>query len=571
MTSSSPTGYRFRLGSVLLLVVAGIYFGRLCQLQLFQHQYYLTEAKNNYFKSPNNSLNRGSIFFSTKGGELISAATLKPSYTLVINPSRLKDPEVIFQQLKTILPDLDEEIFFQSANKHDDPYEEIANRLELAIAEQIKKLNLNGVYLEKRNYRFYPARNSAAHAIGLMGYDEQDKYVGRYGLEKYYEEILARPEDKVYKNFFLEIFSGIKHRYTYKQSRQGDIVSTIEPAVQNILEQQLSVVKEEYLAESAHGIILDPQTGEIYAMASLPNYDPGAKQKDIEVLKNPLVQSVFEMGSIIKPLTMAAAIDSGAVTPETTYYDAGQITLNEKTIKNYDGRGRGTVNMQAVLNQSLNTGVVFAVQQMGLKKFGDYLHNFGFKEKSGLDLPGEIICLTSNLNSGREIEFATASFGQGIALTPIATTRALAVLANGGKLIQPHLIKKIRYANQEEVSPAITPARQVIKPETSQTITNMLVKVVDEALLGGQAKLDRFTIAAKTGTAQTSRQGQGGYSEDRYLHSFFGYFPAYQARFLVFLFVVNPQNSRYASGTMTKPFSEITKFLLNYYQVPPDR
>jgi len=228
--------------------------------------------------------------------------------------------------------------------------------------------------------------------------------------------------------------------------------------------------------------------------------------------------------------------------------------------------------MQEVLNQSLNTGMVFVMQSMGRGAFAKYMNAYELGEETGIDLPNEARGLTNNLSSPRDVEYATAAFGQGIALTPIALTRALASLGNGGTLPEPHLLKEIRYGAglSKGYVPNGSPKR-VLKEETSEEITRMLVKVVDEALVGGTVKLPNYTIAAKTGTAQISKGEGRGYYDDRYLHSFFGYFPAYDPKFIIFLYAVEPKGARYASQTLTDPFMNLAKFLLAYYEVPPDR
>ena len=227
--------------------------------------------------------------------------------------------------------------------------------------------------------------------------------------------------------------------------------------------------------------------------------------------------------------------------------------------------------MQEVLNQSLNTGATFVALKMGNKKFSEYMKSFGLGTETGIDLPNETKGLISNLDSTREIEMATASYGQGIAMTPIGTVRALAALGNGGYLVTPHLVKKIQFDNGLFKKITFEPGKQVISSETSEEITRMLVKVVDEALAGGKVKLPDYSIAAKTGTAQMSDEGRSGYVDGKYLHSFFGYFPAYNPKFLIFLFHTYPKGVRYASETLTQPFMDITKFLINYYEIPPDR
>jgi cell division protein FtsI/penicillin-binding protein 2 len=320
-------------------------------------------------------------------------------------------------------------------------------------------------------------------------------------------------------------------------------------------------------------VIINPKDGSIYAMAKSPTFDLNKFQEveDVSVFNNQIVGGVYEMGSITKPLTMAAAIDAGAVTASTTYDDKGFLTLSNYTIYNYDKKGRGVTDMQSVLNQSLNTGAVFAMQQLGKDKFKEYMLDYGIGEKTGIDLPGEGRNLISNLDTNRDIEYANASFGQGIALTPIATVRALSVLANGGYLITPHIVGKIDYTGGFSEEIKYPKGRQVLKAATSEEISRMLVRVVDEALMGGTIKLANYSVAAKTGTAQLELEDHKGYYQDRFLHSFFGYFPAYDPSFLIFLFTQDPQGEEYASHTLTTPFMNLTKFLINYYDLPPDR
>jgi cell division protein FtsI/penicillin-binding protein 2 len=278
------------------------------------------------------------------------------------------------------------------------------------------------------------------------------------------------------------------------------------------------------------------------------------------------------MGSIMKPLTVAAGLDSGAIVPETTYYDTGEIVLDQKTIRNHDGRARGTVPMQEVLNQSLNLGASFIALRMGGDTMREYfLDKFKLGSETGIDLPGELHGLVENLQSPRQVEYATAAFGQGIAVTPIQTVRALAALANGGKLVTPHLVREIRYDVGLTQTLSWGQNEQVLSEKTAREVSRMLTEVVDTALLQGEITLERYSVAAKTGTAQVANPGGGGYYEDRFLHSFFGYFPSYDSRFIVFLFSLEPQGASFASQTLTQPFHALTQFLISYYDIPPDR
>jgi cell division protein FtsI (penicillin-binding protein 3)/stage V sporulation protein D (sporulation-specific penicillin-binding protein) len=269
---------------------------------------------------------------------------------------------------------------------------------------------------------------------------------------------------------------------------------------------------------------------------------------------------------------MAAALDVGVLNALTTYNDKGSVVVEKKEIFNFDKKARGPgTSMQEVLNQSLNTGMVFVYQKLGKEKMRDYLLSYGIKEKTGIDLPNETSGLVANLNSPREIEHANASFGQGVALTPVEMIRALASLSNGGNLVTPHIVKKINYENGLEKDLVYPTTRTKISEATSGEITRMLVNVMDKSLKSGLAKFEHYSVAVKTGTAQVANLNTGGYYEDRHTHSFFGYFPAYDPKFIVFLYAVNPKGVPYASQTWADPFLEITKFLINYYEIPPDR
>jgi len=392
-------------------------------------------------------------------------------------------------------------------------------------------------------------------------------------LEKYYENILARDGGKKTNiNFFAEIFAGIKEIVGAK-SEEGDISLTIEPEVQGFLERTLEGLQKKYSPEMAGGVIIEPSTGKILAMAVKPDFNPNnyGEVKNMSLFLNPIVQSVFEMGSIMKPLTLAASIDSGAITPKTTYYDKGYIVLNGLRIENYEGKSEGRVDMQEVLSKSLNMGAIFAMQKMGKKKFLQYFESYGLGEKTGVDLPDEVRGKISNLKSGRDVEYATAAFGQGIAVTPIAMASALSSLANGGLLMRPYVVDEIDFDNAPDKKIKPVERRRVLKKETAEDISRMLVRAADESLLRKKRRLEHYSVAVKTGTAQMHRKNERGYYKNEYLHSFFGYAPAFNAKFLILLFLTKPQGVRYAVRSLSDPFMNIVKFMINYYGIEPDR
>lgn len=561
---------RIRFISAIIIFVALVVSIRLYFVQVVRGEHFSAEAERQNVNESTIAYDRGSIYFQSKNNELVPAAISRSGFTVSVNPETISDPEKIYESLSKVLA-LDREEFLAKASKKDDSYEEIAKHLNAETADKIKGLNLYGVTLSVDKWRFYPGNSLAANAIGFVGYSGNE-LAGRYGLERYYEDILKRDGSAAYNNFFAQFFSDVKESLSEYPRQEGDIITTIEPSTQLFLENELKAVRQKWESDQAGGVIIDPKTGEIAAMAWDPSFDLNDfKESDISLFGNPIVEGRYEMGSIIKALTMAIGLDTGAVLPQSTYYDTGCTSYNSKTICNFDGEARGTTDMQQVLSQSLNLGAAHVALGVGNEKFAEYMKNFGVGTETGIDLPNEGLGLVNNLDSKRQIEIATASYGQGIAFTPIATVRALSVLANGGKLITPHIVKKIEYETGLSKKISFAPEKQVLKPETAQETTRMLVEVVDKALRGGTAKIPGYSIAAKTGTAQMTEEGKAGYIEGKYLHSFFGYFPAYNPRFLVFLFHIHPKGVRYASETLTEPFLNIAKFLLNYYQIPPDR
>ncbi len=560
---------RIKIVAACVFLVAVVILFRLFSLQIINGKTYAEKADRQYIAPSGSVLNRGDIFFSKKDGALIAAATITTGFKVAVNPKILKNPEDVYIKISSVIP-LEKEIFLSKATKKNDPYEEIANGLTKENANKISAFKIEGLSVYKDTWRNYPSGSLAAHSLGFLAY-KNDTLVGQYGLERFYNGTLSKPKNESYVNFFAEVFSNIKD--TIKDTAKGDLITTIEPVVQHNLEAELLSIQEKWNTDQVSGIIMNPQNGEIYAAASLPSFDLNKfkEVEDISIYRNPFVENVTEFGSVIKPLVMASGIDAGVVSPSTTYNDIGHIVVDKKTINNFDKKGRGLVTMQDVLNQSLNTGMVFVESKLGHERFRNYMKSYGIGEKTGIDLPNETSGLIRNIDSPRNIEYANASFGQGIALTPIEAIRAFAVLANGGNLVTPHFGKEIKFENGL-VKKLDYPVKKtgLIKKETADTITEMLIKVY-ESYDSGKHKISNYTVASKTGTAQVAKESGGGYYEDRHTHSFFGYFPARDPRFLVFLSAKNPKGVRYASQTLIPPFVNVTKFMINYYNLPPDR
>lgn len=400
--------------------------------------------------------------------------------------------------------------------------------------------------------RVYPLGQTAAHALGFVGYRGYLRS-GQYGVEASYDETLA----------------GLLP--SQRPANQGeDIVLTIDPNVQAYVEKTLDDLLDRYLSTLGTIIVEDPKTGAIIAMASSPSYNPNSYQDyPVQRYLNPAVQAVFEPGSSFKPFTMAAAVDAGVVTADTTYTDPGEVKFGNYTIMNYDKKSHGLQTMTEVLEHSLNTGVIFAQQRTGLDAFLNYVVAFGFGQKAGVDLSGEVPGSLANLYEGRPINFATAAFGQGISVTPIQLVNGISAIANNGKLMRPYIVKEIIHADGSSTPTKPQIIGSPIKDTTAHTLAQMLTAVVDKGF--DRARIAGYDVAGKTGTAQIP-DANGSYLENNeFIHDFVGFAPSYSPKFVILIKIDKPKGINFASNSLSPVFGDITQFLLRYYNIPPTR
>ena len=570
----SRYSFSFRVNLVFwcIVCIGFALMANLFHMQVTKGEMYRDLADGQYIATSFRSFERGSIFFDGAQNSHILAAGQKRGYKISINPKQLseKDGEEIYKILQDVLS-VKKEALLRYIKENNRISVDIAHHLSKEESERFKKQlgKKIGVYVEK--WRTYPLKRTASHVIGFLGFDDQNNFGGRYGLERFYDKVLQREDEDLYMNFFARIFHNAQKLTEPLEQQEGDIVAAIDLQTQLILEKQLASIQEKWKSESSGGIVMDAKTGEIIAMAALPNFDNNHfSQEPISVFKNPLVSNVYELGSVMKPLVVAIGLDQGVITEHTRYYDKGSVKIGKYTVNNFDKKGRGWVTVQDILNQSLNTGMSFVIKKIPKDIVRNYFSRYGFGSKSGIDLPNDSTGLVSNLKSNRDIEFANISFGQGIAVSPVSFVKAISALAHKGKTLQPHLVKKIQYTSGFSKNISYEDAGvQVLKPETAQRISKMMVGVFDH-YYKGRVKFEHHSVAAKTGTAQIPAPG-GGYYNDRHLHSFVGYFPATNPRFIVFLYTVYPKGVRYSSQTLLMPFRDIVEYLINYYQIPPDR
>lgn len=565
--------WRLRIVSGTIVVLALLLVVRLYFVQIVHAQEYSLRAERQYVSSSQELYDRGSILFTRKDGTYLSAATVATGFLVAMDPEEVKDPNAAYEAVRSILPNVDHDAFFASAAKTTDPYEVIMHHVSEDAGRALSAKDIPGLIITRERWRVYPANTEAAQTIGFTSYgDDGTTILGRFGLERYYDDTLQVPGNGAFGNFFAELFANLDNVVVdAKGAREGDVITSIEPIVQEKLDQTLKEVNDQYSSTETGGIIMDPATGEIIAMDTYPSFDPNTFQtQDANYFANPLVSSRYEFGSIFKTLTMTSGLDAGVITPDTTYNDTGCIEVNKKRICNYDLKARGVIPMQEILSQSLNVGASFIATRLGHEKFRAYYTNLGLGTETGIDLPSEIHGDIHNLQSPRDVEYDTASFGQGIATTPVETIRALSALADHGKIVTPHVATAIRLKSGVVRTLTWGQPQQVFKPESTDATTRMLIKVVDTKLGGGKVKIPEMSVAAKTGTAQIAGP-DGKYYANDYFHSFFGYFPASDPKYVILLYTKKPRGVQYASETLTMPFINLTHFLINYYNIPPDR
>lgn len=566
--------FRSRIRLVLALIVLAALFVivRLYFVQIVHGDEYAQKADHQFASGGSGLFDRGPIYFTRKDGTTISAATLATGFLVAINPQTVTDPEAAYAAIASVASTtMPHDAFIAAAAKKSQVYVEVAHHVSDEAGQSLAALALPGVQVLRERWRYYPGGALASQAIGIVSYGAGDTLIGQTGLEAAYDGVLARSGDSLYKNFFAELFSNVGSLLVNaKDAHEGAAVTTIEPEVQTRLEHDLAKVTEQYSSKESGGIIMDPATGALIAFASYPSYDGNDLQNvDPRLLGSPLVASVHEFGSIMKPLTMTSGLDAGVITPETTYTDTACITVSKASICNWDHKAHGTIPMKQIILQSLNVGASFVATELGQEKFRDYFTKL-FGTKTGIDLPGEGRALTANLSTKQQVNFDNMSFGQGIAVTPVQMIRALGAIANGGSMVEPHLVSAIRLDSGIVRTLDWKETTPVFSATAARETTAMMTEMVDTKLKQGKAMIPTMSVAAKTGTAQLT-DGHGGYYDTRFFHSFVGFFPSYSPRFIILLYTNDPHGVTYASDTLGDTFLDLTHFLIEYYQIPPDR
>jgi len=556
---------RIQLIFGLLILLGIVVVFRLFNFQVMRFKDFSALADSQHWTRRDLQAKRGKIYvkdFHT--GEKYPLA-LNQSLDLVYAVSQnIKDKDDTAEKLSSILELKKEEILDLLGVSP--VYAPLKRKLTPEQSKKIADLKLAGIFLKPEQWRYWPEGELLSQALGFV----DDEGRGRYGIEEYFEKEMAGVSGILnIETDALGVQLPIGNNILRPSHDGKDIVLTINRDIQLYVETKLKESVAKHRASGGSAIVMNPQTGEVIAMANMPGFDLNnfGKQENFEVFKNPVVSNEFEPGSIFKIITMAAALDSEKVKPDDTYEDTGNILLGGHTIRNSDGKAHGTATMATVLEQSLNTGTVHLLSKMGENIFQKYIKDFGFNVSTGIEIAGESQGNIPSMKDVGEHQRATMTFGQGLSVTPIQMATATSTIANGGQLIQPKIVNSIiEYGTGKETVIKSKEVRQVISPQTAASLTAMMIGVVEKGH-GYQAKVKGYKVAGKTGTAQVPVEGR--YDPYKTIGSFTGFLPALDPKFVIYTKIDHPKDVVWAESTAAPLFGAIADFLLKYYQIPP--
>ena len=558
---------RWRFRFILIVFLFGFL---LTSLRLFYWQIVKSAdlakiGESQYGRIIKNLSERGEIRASD--GFPIAGNTI--TYRVISNPKETRDKEKVINALSPIL-EIDEASLSAklSLNLF---WVSLKTGVNDSTKKKIESLNISGVDFEKEYTRFYPESSLAASLLGFVGKDEKGADIGYFGLEGYYDKLLRGKEQsavQIYDAIGRPILAEINKR---EEDEGGSSLTLhMNRSIQFIAERELKNGIERYGAEGGMVGIMDPKTGGLLAMASFPSFDPEKYYEyPPENFKNSFISSLYEPGSTFKPLVMSGALNEKKVTPATRCaICAGPIKIGGYSLKTWNDKYYPRSTMTEVIQHSDNTGMVFVGQRLGLDNFLKYLKKFGIGSLTGIDLQGEVAGDLKTKAQWYPVDLATASFGQGISITPIELLTAFSAIANNGVMMEPHVVAQVKSTNGKVVN--ITP-KILGKPITSSTakiMTEMLVNAVDK----GEAKwtaIKEYRIAGKTGTASIPVAGH--YDPEKTIASFIGFAPADDPKFVILVIFDRPKARIYGSETAAPVFFSIARDLLSLYKIPPTR
>lgn len=555
---------RIKISFILVALLIIVIIIRIFYIQIFQYKELNELAESLWSRNLPITADRGII--TDRNGQIL--ATNITTTSLVLIPNQIINKEQVARDLSNILKSNYEDMLEHVSKKTSiERVHPEGRQLSYEIAEQINNLNYDGVYLVRESKRYYPYGDLLSHTLGYVGIDNQ----GLSGIELEYDEYLTG------KNGAIKYLSdGKGHRLelaeVYEQPTSGiNIALTIDLDIQLSIEKELDNVISKYNPEHALIMVMDPNTAEVLAMASRPNFDSNNYQEaSTEIINRNLpIWMTYEPGSTFKIITLASSIEEKTVNIfKDTFHDGGSINVEGARIKCWKSGGHGTQTILEVVQNSCNPGFVILGQKLGKEKLFSYIEKFGFGKKTGIDLNGEGSGILFDPAKVGPVELATTAFGQGISVTPIQQITAVSAAINGGKLYQPSIVKRLLEPETntiiEEKEPKLV--RQVISEETSKLVRYALETVVNSGT-GKNAYVENYRIGGKTGTAQKVENGK--YMVGNYILSFIGFLPADQPEYIVYVAVDNPKGITQYGGTVSAPIAKnVFKDIISIKELP---
>ena len=546
---------------VLIIAIAKVFY-----IQVFAYDKLSTLAESLWSRELPISADRGEIV--DRNGTLL--ATNITTTSLVVIPNQIVDKEDAAKKLSDILSsDYDDMLEHLSKKTSIERVHPEGRQLDYETAEKIDALKIDGVYLVKESKRYYPYGDLLSHVLGYVGIDNQ----GLSGLELMFDDYLTG-EDGSIKYFSDGKGHKLELAEIYEAPTSGITLQlTIDIELQQAVENELDNAMSKYDADSAIAIAMDPNTGEVLAMASRPNFDSNNYQDySTEVINRNLpIWMTFEPGSTFKIITLSAAIEEGLVNIfEDRYTDTGAITVDGATLHCWKHGGHGDQSYLEVVENSCNPGFVNLGLKLGKETLMSYIDKYGFGDKTGINLNGEGTGILFDVTAMGNVELATTAFGQGISVTPIQQVRAVSAVVNGGTLYTPYIVKNFLESETDTIVKSITPTAvgEVISAETSEIVRYALESVVAKGS-GHNAYIENYRIGGKTGTAQTVENGV--YSDSKYILSFIGFMPADDPEIVVYVAIQNAKNVVQYGGTVAAPIARnIFLSAIDILDIEPD-
>lgn len=475
-----------------------------------------------------------------------------------------------------------------SLARQDTFYVPLAHKVSVETRDEIVKLNLNGIHFDLEPKRAYPEGSLAAHVLGFVGKNEDGLDQGYFGLEGFYHGDLSGTPGRV----ILErdasgkpIPVGALNRHEPEDGR--DLVLTIRRELQYLIEKKLADDVAKYDAEAGTAILMDPKTGAIWAMANVPVYQPENWTEElkgetdvskVDIFSNDAISDNYEPGSVLKTLTMSAALNEKVVTPATTYNDIGPIAYSGHPVRTWDNKYHGVIDIPRILQLSNNTGAAWVGHQLGFDRYEEYLNKFRLGDKTGIDLQGEDTGIVRDRSEWRDIDLATMAFGQGISVTPLQLATIVSTIANDGIMMKPYMVKEIRNSkfeapNGERTQSIKIEPKEVGRPISEETARQMQLMLRDVVEKGEfkwfvqDAGLDKFAIAGKTGTAQIPEGGH--YNPNKTNVTFVGFAPVKDPKFVLLVRLYKPTASTFSAETAVPLWLEMAKNLFLHLGISP--